>query len=97
MDSFNLKKAKTIKPQRSTIVREAYFLKYAEAIKDAISIPLAVTGGFCSAKGMNNALQSGACDVIGLGRPLCSEPDIVNELISGEKKSATLYLSLIHI
>ncbi len=95
MDSFNLKKAKTIKPQRSTRVREAYFLKYAEAIKDVISIPLAVTGGFRSAEGMNNALQSGACDVIGLGRPLCSEPDIVNKLISGEKKSATLYENML--
>ena len=95
IDSLNLKKSKTIKPQRSTRVREAYFLKYAEAIKEVLSIPLAVTGGFRSSEGMNNALQSGACDVIGLGRPLCSEPDIVNELISGKKKSATLYENIL--
>ena len=37
IDSLNLKKTKTIKPQRSTKVREAYFLKYAEAIKEVIS------------------------------------------------------------
>jgi len=40
---------------------------------------------------MNEALESRACDIIGLGRPLCPEPDIVNELLSGEKDSATLY------
>ncbi len=95
IDSLNLKKAKTIKPQRSTKVREAYFLKYAEAIKNVLSIPLAVTGGFRSSEGMNDALQSGACDIIGLGRPLCSEPEIINDLISGAKKSATLYENIL--
>ena len=39
--------------------------------------------------------KADACDVIGLGRPLCSEPDIVNKLISGEKKSATLYENML--
>ena len=95
IDSFNLKKMKTIKPQRSTVVREAYFLKYAEEIKKFLSIPLAVTGGFRTADGMNSALNSGACDVIGLGRPLCSEPEIINKLISGERKSATLYENIL--
>jgi hypothetical protein len=60
-------------------------------MKKHIQIPLAVTGGFRSTKGMNEALESRACDIIGLGRPLCPEPDIVNELLSGEKESATLY------
>ena len=83
--------SRIIKPARSTIVREAYFLKYAEEMKKHVQIPLAVTGGFRSTKGMNEALESRACDIIGLGRPLCPEPDIVNELLSGEKESATLY------
>ena len=95
IDSLNLKKFKVTKPQRSTVVREAYFLKYAEEIKKFLSIPLAVTGGFRTANGMNSALNSGACDVIGLGRPLCSEPEIINELISGERKSATLYENIL--
>jgi 2,4-dienoyl-CoA reductase-like NADH-dependent reductase (Old Yellow Enzyme family) len=83
--------SRIIKPARSTIAREAYFLKYAEEMKKHVQIPLAVTGGFRSTKGMNEALESRACDIIGLGRPLCPEPDIVNELLSGEKDSATLY------
>ena len=83
--------SRIIKPARSTIAREAYFLKYAEEMKKHIQIPLAVTGGFRSTRGMNEALESRACDIIGLGRPLCPEPDIVNELLSGEKESATLY------
>ena len=83
--------SRIIKPARSTIAREAYFLKYAEEMKKHVQIPLAVTGGFRSTKGMNEALESRACDIIGLGRPLCPEPDIVNEVLSGEKDSSTLY------
>ena len=78
---MNLKESRTIKPSRSTVVREAYFLKYASEIKEHISLPLAVTGGFRSTDGMNKALETNACDIIGLGRPLCSEPDLVNNLL----------------
>ena len=34
------------------------------------------TGGFRSRKVMLNALNSGGCDIIGIGRPLCGQPDI---------------------
>lgn len=55
--------------------REAYFLAEAERLRAAVKIPLMVTGGFRTAEGMAAALASGACDIIGLARPLCIEPD----------------------
>ena len=95
--SMNLKESRTIKPSRSTVVREAYFLKYASEIKEHITLPLAVTGGFRSTDGMNKALETNACDIIGLGRPLCSEPDLVNNLLSGHKSSAILYENILEL
>ena len=47
-------------------------------------MPLMVTGGFRSASGMAEAVTSGACDMIGLGRPLCVEPDLPQRLLAGE-------------
>lgn len=67
----------------SSAAREAYFLDYAKRIRAAVSIPLAVTGGFRSRDAMEQALSDGALDVIGLGRPLCTEPD-VQELLNGQ-------------
>ena len=40
-----------------------------------------VTGGFRSTKGMNDALNANACDVIGIARPFCIDPDIANKIL----------------
>jgi hypothetical protein len=42
-----------------------------------------VTGGFRTRAAMVEALQSGAGDIIGLGRPLCVAPDGPNALLGG--------------
>ena len=55
--------------KESTLQREAYFLEYAEQARRLLDIPLVVTGGFRSAPAMNDALASGATDMIGLARP----------------------------
>mgnify|MGYP000042830052 FL=1 len=67
----------------STIARQAYFVDFAKAMKDELSIPLMVTGGFRSASAMEQTLKSGAADVIGLGRPLCVMPDGPKRLLGG--------------
>lgn len=72
----------------STRAREAYFLTYAEEIRSVATMPLMVTGGFRSQAGMEAAIASGACDVCGIARPLCVEPDTPNKLMSGEIDSA---------
>ena len=70
------------KRRESTIAREAYFLDYAKDIRTVFNGPLMVTGGFRSTKGMNNALNENACDVIGIARPFCIDPDIANKLLN---------------
>ena len=74
----------------STQKREAYFLEYAEKVRSLIDTPLVVTGGFRSAEGMTMALQSGATDLIGLGRPLAIDPELPNKLMADEDHSIEL-------
>ncbi|REH37837.1 2,4-dienoyl-CoA reductase-like NADH-dependent reductase (Old Yellow Enzyme family) [Paraperlucidibaca baekdonensis] len=82
----------TAVPQReSTQQREAYFLDYARAIRQVATMPLMVTGGFRSTEVMEAALADGVCDVIGLGRPLCSHPDTPKDLLSGRISRAVTF------
>jgi len=69
----------------STFVREAYFLKYADGIKERMKhTPLMVTGGFRSRACMEGALEEGSCAVIGIGRPLAGMPDASNKILRRE-------------
>ncbi|MGV0771396.1 NADH:flavin oxidoreductase/NADH oxidase family protein [Mycobacterium syngnathidarum] len=68
--------------RQSTREREAYFLTYAERVRaHAGTVPLAVTGGFRSRSAMDRALAEGACDVVGIGRPLCIDPAAARHLL----------------
>jgi 2,4-dienoyl-CoA reductase-like NADH-dependent reductase (Old Yellow Enzyme family) len=67
--------------------REAYFLEYAAAIRTAARVPLAVTGGFRSRGAMETAVAEGAVDVVGIARPLCTEPDVAKALLEGRSES----------
>jgi len=74
---------------QSTKEREAYFVDFALAMKDHVSIPLMVTGGFRTRAAMDQALQSGAADLIGIGRPMCVMTDAANQLLGGLDKLPT--------
>jgi hypothetical protein len=47
------------------------------------AIPLAVTGGFRSRTGMEEAVSTGECDVIGLGRPTATTTDAATAILTG--------------
>ena len=68
--------------KESTRRREAYFLDYAERVRRRVSTPIVVTGGFRTGPAMLEALNSGATDFIGLGRPLAVDPDLPNRLLA---------------
>ncbi len=74
----------TEKVRESTRAREAYFFDYAVAAREVAKMPLMVTGGFRSVGGMNEALSGGDVDMIGLGRPLCLDPDFPARALSGD-------------
>ena len=71
------------KVRESTRAREAYFFDYAVAARRVAKMPLMVTGGFRSATGMREALDGGEVDLVGLGRPLCVDPDFPKKILSG--------------
>jgi 2,4-dienoyl-CoA reductase-like NADH-dependent reductase (Old Yellow Enzyme family) len=68
---------------RSTMAREAYFVDFAKAMRDSLSIPIMVTGGLRRSEVMAHVLKTGAADMIGLGRPLCIDTDGPKALLQG--------------
>lgn len=70
----------------STLAREAYFVDFALAMRARVSVPLMVTGGFRSRAAMEQALERGAADVIGLGRPMCLMTDAPKHLLEGAEQ-----------
>lgn len=68
---------------QSTREREAYFLDYAEQVRQRVSTPLMVTGGFRTTAGMQAALASGATDMLGLARPLVLAPAMPRAVLAG--------------
>ena len=67
----------------STMMREAYFVDFALAMQEKVSIPLMVTGGFRLRAAMEQAITGGGADLIGLGRPMCVMTDAPAQLLAG--------------
>lgn len=84
MDMDGMEPAERPKVAASTAAREAYFVDFAKAMKAELkTMPLMVTGGFRTRAAMEHALGTGSADLIGIGRPLCGDPDACNKLLSG--------------
>ncbi|WP_299075091.1 NADH:flavin oxidoreductase/NADH oxidase family protein [uncultured Paraglaciecola sp.] len=77
--------------RESTRKREAYFIEYAEQIKKSAQIPVMITGGFRSRDVMEQAVAKGEVDLVGLARPLCTEPDCSTKLLLQSMQSLDCY------
>lgn len=73
--------------KESTKKREAYFLDYAEKVRKLTSTPLVVTGGFRTVAGMQDAINSGAIDMVGIARPFALQPDFPNQILNNNDQS----------
>ena len=72
--------------KKSTLQREAFFLTFAQTVRSHFSsLILMVTGGFRTRVGMEAALKSGACDIIGIARPASVLPLLPKEIILNEE------------
>lgn len=70
------------KMKESTRIREASFTGFAEKVKTMNSnVPVQLSGGFRSRTGMADAIYSGACDLIGLGRSAVLEPELPKKIL----------------
>ncbi len=68
--------------------QEAYFLPYAEKIKEAVGdVPVILVGGIRSVPVMEKIMVEGKADFISLCRPLIREPDLPNRIREGKKKA----------
>lgn len=64
------------------VEREAYFRRFAKAVRAATDTPILLTGGIRS-RSVMEALLEEAVDVIGLARPLCMAPNGCHALLEG--------------
>ena len=71
------------KASERTKAREGYFLQFVATLRETTGVPLAVTGGFRTSAGMEQAVSSGATDLVGLARPLCIAPAFSAEVLAG--------------
>ncbi|MBB3663571.1 2,4-dienoyl-CoA reductase-like NADH-dependent reductase (Old Yellow Enzyme family) [Prauserella sediminis] len=70
--------------------REAYFLDFAQRIRQQVSLPLLLTGGFRTTTGIADAIGSDEIDVAGLARPLALEPDLPARMLDGTSTASTV-------
>lgn len=76
----------------STREREAYFLDYARSVRrEAGDIPIAVTGGFRSRLAMEDALEAGDCDLVGIARPTVTTTDAAASILDGRSTALTTH------
>ena len=77
-DSFGSKTLdKAPKMSESTRIREAYFTDFAERVQALhATVPIQLSGGFRSRTGMADAIDSGVCSLVGLGRSAVLQPDL---------------------
>lgn len=79
-------KSAPVAVKKSTAERESFFLSFAQAVRAKFpKVVLIVSGGFRTRIGMEEALQSGGCDLIGIGRPAAVLPRLPKEIILNEE------------
>lgn len=65
---------------------EAQYREYARIIKKAVTIPVIAVGRISPEIG-DEMISRGECDFVSMGRQLLADPDVVNKLKAGQRKS----------
>ncbi len=94
----------TALPKKSdkTTARESFFLEFASTVRETFpKLVLMVTGGFRTRIGMEAALKSGGCDLVGIARPAAVLPYLPKEIILNTEEvadeNAQVALAPLHI
>lgn len=61
------------------------YLPFAEQVKQAVDVPVLAAGRMDDPELASQALLSGKCDMVGLARPLLTEPDYVKKVRNGKE------------
>lgn len=70
------------KSSSETTSNDVYFLEFAKMAKKITNIPLMLTGGFKQRSQAIDALESGAADIIGLGRGMVLDHQLANSWLT---------------
>ena len=60
-------------------------LDLAEAVKKVVDIPVVAVGGFNSPEQIEEAIASGKCDFVAMGRQMLADPQFVNKVAEGRE------------
>ena len=71
-------------------------VKYAEAVKKAVSVPVAAVGALGDPEQMEEILASGRADVLEMARSLIADPDLPNKLRRGKPEEVRPCLRCLH-
>ena len=69
------------------------YVEFARAVKQVVDVPVLCAGRMDDPELSSEAVRSGACDIVSLGRPLLADPDYVNKLRAGKVRSIRPCLS----
>ena len=64
--------------------QEGFNLHYARAFKKKLNIPVICVGGFLTREHMEQAIDSGACDAVSVGRAMIADPYLFRNVLNGE-------------
>lgn len=98
-NSFDKKSIDTApKKKGSTRIREAFFTDFAEKVQGLQSkVPIQLSGGFRSRTGMADAIDSGICDMIGLGRAAVLQPTLPDLILLNSAIPDSSAVAMSHI
>lgn len=65
------------------VSNDAYFLDYAEQLRNQCKLPLMLTGGLRNVNVMNRILREDVVDMVGIARPFAVQPELAGELLQG--------------
>lgn len=75
---------------------EGWKVMFAEAVKRAVSIPVCATGSIRHLEYVEELLEQGKCDMVGIGRGLIAEPNWIRKVEEGREDEMRHCVSCLH-
>lgn len=66
---------------------QGYFSDWSQAVKEAVSVPVLVTGGITQPEAARRLLEAGKADLVGVGRALLKDSLWAKRVVSIEAAS----------
>lgn len=71
------------KPTMNADHHAVFFADFSQKVKERVTVPVIVTGGIRTLEAMEEVMENGIADFVGLARPMAIQPDIPNRVAAG--------------